>query len=80
MHKVMEMARQDYHSDFNLTEGIRIRFDDSNISLHFKDNKALVPFITKYGLVINGTSIRDRLAKLKREISVLELVCHQFKL
>lgn len=80
LHKVMDMARQDYHSDFNLMEGINIRFDDNNISLHFKDTKSLLPFITKNGLVINGTSIRDRLAKLKREVSVLELVCHQFNL
>lgn len=78
--KIIDMARNDYHSNFSLMENVNIRFDDNNISLHFKESKALLPFITKYGLVINGTSIRDRLAKLKREVSALELVCHQFKL
>lgn len=80
MKKVVDMARRDYHSSFSLVEGINIRFDDNDISLTFKESKMMLPFISKYGLIINGTSIQDRLAKLKREVAALELVCHQFKL
>lgn len=80
MKVVVDMARSDYHSSLSLSDGINIRFNDNDISLTFKESKMMLPFIQKYGLVINGTSIQDRLAKLKREIASLELVCHQFKL
>lgn len=80
IHKVVELARDDYHTNFALVDGVNIRFDDSEITLTFKEGVMMLPFIQKYGLVINGTSIQDRLAKLKRDVAALELVCHQLKL
>jgi hypothetical protein len=80
MKKVVDLARDDYHSTFDLTEGVTVRFDDNDITLTFKEGRMILPFVQKYGLVINGTSIQDKLAKLKRDVAALELVCHQLKL
>jgi hypothetical protein len=80
MKKIADMARKEYHSTFELTVGVNVRFDDNGISLTFKEGKMMLPFVEKHGLVINGTSIQDKLAKLKRDVAALELVCHQLKL
>jgi hypothetical protein len=80
MDTIAELARTDYHCDFTLQDGITLRFDDNDTSLVFKESKTMLPFITKHGLIINGSSIQDALSKLKREVASLEATCHQFKL
>ncbi len=80
MEFIKELARTDYHSWFEISDGIQLRFDDNDISLSFKESKQLMPFAKKNGLRINGTGIKDRLSKLKRDVAALETICHQFGL
>jgi hypothetical protein len=77
---IKELARTDYHSWFEIQDGIQLRFDDSDISLSFKESKQLMPFAKRNGLRISGAGIKDRLAKLKRDVVALETICHQFNL
>lgn len=80
MEFIKELARTDYHSWFEISDGIQLRFDDSDISLNFKESKQLMPFAKKNGLRVNGTGIKDKLSKLKRDVAALETICHQFGL
>lgn len=75
---IKELARTDYHSWFEISDGIQLRFDDNEISLSFKESKQLMPFAKKNGLRVNGTGIKDKLSKLKRDVVALETICHQF--
>lgn len=77
---VKELCRQDWHSSFELEEGVDLRFDDNEISLVFKDPKQVLAFVRKNELVITGSKVSDRLNHLKREVAALETVCHQFNL
>lgn len=78
--KIQELARTDWHSSFRLQEGVVIRFDDNDVSLYFTEAKNLLPFAQKHSLIIDGTDITAKLAKLKREIAALEAIAHQYKL
>jgi len=80
MEEVQKLARKDYHSTFELQDGIALRFDDSDITIMFNDPKMILPFAKKNNLKLSGTSITDRLAKLKREVAALESLVHQFNL
>jgi hypothetical protein len=80
MEFIKELARTDYHSWFEITDGIQLRFDDNDISISFKETKQVMPFVKKNGLKIFGTGITDRLAKLKRDAVALETIVHQFNL
>ena len=80
MEFIKELARTDYHSWFEITDGIQLRFDDNDISISFKETKQVMPFVKKNGLKISGTGITDRLSKLKRDAAALETICHQFNL
>jgi hypothetical protein len=78
MDVVASFANSDYHSWFDLEDGIRLQFDDNDLSISFKEPKQLMPFVKKNKMKVTGSGILDRLAKLKREASVLEEVCHNF--
>jgi hypothetical protein len=80
MEFIKELARTDYHSWFDITDGVQLRFDDNDISISFKETKQVMPFVKKNGLKISGTGITDRLAKLKRDAAALETIWHQFNL
>lgn len=80
MEFIKELARSDYHSWFEITDGIQLRFDDNDISISFKETKQVMPFVKKNGLKISGSGITDRLAKLKRDAVALETIVHQFNL
>lgn len=80
MEFIKELARTDYHSWFEISDGIQLRFDDNDISINFKESKQLMPFAKKNGLRINGAGIKDKLAKLKRDVAALETICHSFGL
>ena len=80
MEYVSELARTDYHSWFEIMDGVNLQFDDSEISLTFKEAKLVVSFAKKNGMKISGAAITAKLAQLKRDASALEVVCHQFNL
>ncbi len=75
---ISKMAQTDYSSWFELSDGIYLRFDDDDISISFKEAKQLVPFVKKHVLIVSGSGVTDRLAKLKRDVAALEAVIHQF--
>lgn len=75
---IIDLAKTDYSSWFELSDGINLRFDDNDISISFKEAKQVVPFIKKNLLNVSGSGIVDRLAKLKRDVAALEAVIHQF--
>lgn len=78
MNFLNKLARGDYHSSIELADGIRLRFDDNDISLSFKESKQVMPFVKKNSLKVNGQGIKDNLAKLKRDVEALEIIVHQF--
>lgn len=80
MEFIKELARTDYHSWFEIVDGIQLRFDDNDISISFKETRQVMPFVKKNGLKIAGSGITDRLAKLKRDAVALETIIHQFNL
>ena len=80
MQEFIKLAKTDWHCWFELSDGIRLQFDDGDVSLTFKEPRQLMPFVKKHKLIITGTGISDKLAKLKREVATLEDVCHQFNL
>lgn len=80
MEFLKELARNDYHSWFEISDGIQVKFDDNDISITFKETKQVMPFVKKNGLKISGTGITDRLNKLKRDAAALETIVHQFNL
>jgi hypothetical protein len=80
MEVIEELARKDYHCWFDLISGIQLRFDDNEVSLHFKESKQIMPFVKRCELKLTGTGISDRLSELKREVSALELIVHSFNL
>ena len=78
MDAIASLSNTDYHSWFDLEDGIRLQFDDSDVSFSFEDSKQLMPFVKKNKMKVTGAGILDRLSKLKREASTLEEVCHTF--
>lgn len=77
---IKSLIRVDWHSTFELEEGVELHFDDGEISLIFKDPKQVLSFIRKNELIIGGAKVADRLNNLKREVAALEIVAHQFNL
>ena len=75
---ITDLIKVDYHTWFELIPGIELRFDDSDISLHFSESKQVIGFVKNNGLIVNGSGINDRLMKLKRDVVALEAICHQF--
>jgi hypothetical protein len=80
MDDLFKLARTDWHCWFELTDGIKLQFDDNNVSLTFSEAKQIMPFIKQNKLKVTGTGVSDKLAKLKREVAALEDACHQFNL
>jgi hypothetical protein len=78
MEKLKQLCHNDYHSLFDLSDGIRLSFHDNEVSLTFEDPKQLMPFVKRHKIVVTGTRMIDKLSKLKREVSTLEEVCHTF--
>lgn len=78
MNFLRSIARGDYHYSIELADGIRLRFDDDDISISFNESKQVLPFIKKNYLKVNGQGIKDNLAKLKRDVEALEIIVHQF--
>lgn len=78
--KVVEIAWGGWHSWFELEPGIQIRFDDSEVSIHFDDAKMLLPFAKKFNLKLSGQTIVNELRDLKRQVAALEAINHQLNL
>jgi hypothetical protein len=80
MQKIFELTWNGYHSCFTLNDGIDLYYDDSRISIQFDELKLVAPFIKKMEIVLDASGIRDDLHKLRRDLSALEMICHQLQL
>lgn len=78
MKTVMNLARDtsggSYHFSITIEEDIELRFDDSDISLTFGSSQKLGEFVKLHNLKIDVLSIKEKLTRLKSEISNLEQV------
>lgn len=80
MEAVENLVKRDYRSWIELSDGIKLNIDDDEITLTFAEPKQLLPFIAKNKLKISGTGIQDRMARLKREVTALEEMCHKLNI
>jgi len=64
----------------DMADGISLRFEAGDTSLVFKEPKQVMPFIKKHKIKLNGGTIVDRLAKMKRDTAALESIVHTFNL
>jgi hypothetical protein len=77
---VIDVVWNGWHSWFNLEPEVQIRFDDAIVTLNFDDPKLVIPFVKKHKLKVTGQTLVDRMRELKRELSALEAINHQFNL
>jgi len=68
------------HSWFDLGKEITFELNEGAICLAFRDVKQVLPFVKKTKLILVGNSIVNSMSKLKREISALESICHNFNI
>lgn len=80
MEKLQSMILGGWHSGFMIEPDVELRFDDSDVTLQFKDSKLVPLFAQRNKFIIQATNITDTLHSLKRQISALETICHQFNL
>lgn len=80
MQIIEDLARRDYHSWFELEDGIKLQFDDTKISISFQDSKTVMPFVKKNKIILVASGVEKHLSKLKRDVAALEALCHQFKI
>jgi hypothetical protein len=78
--KVFELTWNGYHSSFVMADGIDLYYDDYRVSIQFDDLKLVAPFIKKMEIILDMSSIRDNLQKMRRDLSALEMICHQLQL
>ncbi len=80
MNYVEDLARDGWHSSFEIESGVTLQFDDNEISIEFQSAKMMIPFAKKNGMKVSGTTLTNKLSQLKRDVAALEIVCHQFNL
>jgi hypothetical protein len=69
-----------WHSSFEVSPDIDLRFDDSILSISFQNTNDISPFIKEYGLLIKGNQILKKLEALDLEASGLRNIVQQFDL
>ena len=80
MSYVEELARDGWHSYFEIESGITLQFDDNETAIEFQNSKIMIPFAKKNGMKVSGNTLTNKLSQLKRDVAALEIVCHQFNL
>lgn len=80
MAPIISLSDGDLHYNFLLGDGIEFRLDNSYTTLTFDDPKKLPRFAAANELIINAATITARLHDLRREITAMEMLCHQLGL
>jgi len=80
MKELSELCSRSWHDSFDLGEGVRLQFDDGDVSLSFDNSSGLTAFAKKNNLKIIGTNVTNDIRALKRQVEALELISHQFNL
>lgn len=73
------LTSSDYE-DIILVTGVTFHLNNESGYLSFDDPKLMPTFVQTHKLIVDGAAISKRLRELKRELSALELVCHQFNI
>jgi hypothetical protein len=77
---IQEIFSKDGDIWMEINDGISLRLEGGEVSLSFKEAKQVMPFIKKHKMKLTGSSIVDRLAKMKRDAAALESIVHTFNL
>lgn len=77
---ISDLCANIWHTWIDVEDGIQLRFDDENVSLHFDEVRTILPFVNKHKLKINGKNVSDKIRILKHEISTLEQLIHRFSI
>lgn len=77
--KIEKLWSGDY-ADLFLEPGMTLHVNDEGAYLQFDDPKLMPAFVQKHKLIVDGGQIIKRLRELRREISALEVICHQFNI
>lgn len=77
---ITDLCNGAWHTWLDMEDGIQLRFDEDTVSLHFEETKQIVSFANKHQIKITGSNVTDKLHTLKREVSTLEQLVHQFSI
>jgi len=77
---ISDLCGGSYHTWLDMEDGIQLRFDEDAVSLHFDESKQIISFANKHQIKIRGSNVTDKLHALKREVSTLEQLVHQFSI
>lgn len=70
--KMEELLRSDYHCGIDLEDGVELRFDDSDCSLHFDSKQILSEFIKKNKLTVVTDDVDDQITELQNKLDLLK--------
>ena len=59
---------------------MELKVDNCYITLIFDDPKKIPRFIATFSINVDGAGVLNGLRELRREISALEMMCHQLEL
>lgn len=80
MAPIANLSKNHWYHPYDLAEGVELRLDNSYITLLFDDPKKIPRFMATFKITVDGVGILNRLRELRREISALEMICHQLEL
>lgn len=73
------LLREDWHSSFQLEEGVVIRFDDNDVTLAVEPSANLGAIAQKYGLSIDTTCLQVSIDNIRAFMGALERLSEQAK-
>ena len=79
--KIMsDLLDENFSSWIYINDFIELRSDECELIIYFHDNKLANSFAKKHKLKITGSGVTTNLSKLKKQISTLETIIHQFNI
>jgi len=76
---ITEILKPNYHSSFEMEPGVRLIFDDSDMSISFSDLQTGLSFILKYNINIDTKPITGLLSSLQNSIDSIKKFEDQLK-
>jgi hypothetical protein len=80
MKPISDLCTYGWHDHFDLGGGIKIHFDDSDVTLSYDNVQDITVFAQQQKLKIKGTNVTDNIKQLKRKAAALEVIAHQFNI
>jgi len=69
---IKEILKPDYHCSFEMIPGVRLIFDDSEMSIAFNDLQIGLSFILKYSINIDTKPITEQISSLQNSIDTIK--------